>query len=161
MLHSRIVKLSSTLWWSRIKIRGLWSIITSKCCIPMRHTLHFHILHITTSSSSSITAYLDSASVRQWDTTWTRYHYPSTVCCCVTNPIPCPCLLASVHVLVAFITLQKTDTSVIIRHFFTFFSAWSSSVVHINSFLVLRSCLNGVISPAIVLNFCVRCQLVD
>ena len=158
MLQSRIVKLSSTLWWFRIEIRRLWFIITSKCCVPMRYTVHFHILHITASNSSSITAYLDSASVRQWNP---KFHYPCTVCCCMINPIPCPCLLASVHVLVAFITSQNTDTSVIIRHFFILFSAWSSSVVHINSFLVLRSCLNGVISPAIVLNFCVRCQLVD
>ena len=63
---------------------------------------------------------------------------------------PRPHLLASVHILVAFVTSKKANTGVAIKHSFTFVRAWSCSVVHINSFLVLRRGLNGVISSAIV-----------
>ena len=66
----------------------------------------------------------------------------------MTNPSPC--LLASVHILVGFATSKMANTGVVVRHSFTFVSAWLCSVVHMNSFLVLSSGLNGAISPAIV-----------
>ena len=120
--------------------RGLWSVITSNCCMPIKNTLNFNIAHVTASNSNSITAYLDSASVRQREPAWTRRHCPSAVCCCMTNPRPC--LLASVHTLVG---LATSNTGAVVKHSFVFASAWLCSVVHVNSVFVLRRGLSGVL----------------
>ena len=67
----------------------------------------------------------------------------------MTNPRPC--LLASVHTLVGFATSKKANTGAVIKHSFAFSSAWSCSIVHVNSFFVLRRGLNGAINSAVAL----------
>ena len=58
---------------------GLWSVITLKCGRPARNVLHFRVAQVTASSSSSMTAYRDSGSVRKRYPAWIRVQVLSAV----------------------------------------------------------------------------------
>ena len=140
--------ISSSLWLLRIGMRGLWSVIPLKYCRPVRNTLHFHMAHATANSSSSITAYPHSASVRQQDPACTRFHCRFVTSCCITNPKPC--LLVSVHNHVLLVTSKNNNSGALVRCFFSFATAWSRSSVHVNLFFVLSRGRSGASSSAIL-----------
>ena len=85
---------SSSKWWLfRMGISGLWSVIMVKCCRPVKNILHLEIVQQKANISSSMTAYLDSVSVRKREPAWIRFHVPAVFCCSMK---PRPWWLASV-----------------------------------------------------------------
>ena len=129
-------------------MRGLWSVITWKCCKPDRNILHFITDHVTARSSSSMTAYLDSVGVRKRDPACTRVHCPVSDCCWRTNPTPC--LLASVHNWVGFAISKYARVGTSTKCRLALVNALSCSNDHRNSFFVLSKGRNGSRSSATV-----------
>ena len=84
--------ISSRRWLLMICISRLWSMIVEKCCKPARKSLHFITAQHTVSTSNSIVAYQDFASVRKQEPTWMRFYV--VLCCCRMKPSP---LLACIH----------------------------------------------------------------
>jgi len=111
--------------------------------------LHFHIAHDTASSSNSMTAYFDSASVRHRKPACTKCHILCCPCCCIIKPKPG--LLASVHSLVGLFTSKNASAGAVMRHSLMLAIAASCSGVHKNSFLVQRSGRRRAKSLVIVL----------
>ena len=80
-LWSRGFSNSSRRWLLRIGIRGLWSVTMVRFCSPIKNNLHLETAQHTASISSSMTAYLDSMSLRNHDPAWMRFHVPAVFCC--------------------------------------------------------------------------------
>ena len=127
---------------------GLWSVITLKCGRPARNILHFRVAQVTASSSSSMTAYRDSGSVRKRDPAWIRVQVLSAVFCCRTKPRPC--LLASVHRRVGLLASKKASVGAVMRDSLAVENARSWSVDQMKSFFVLRRGRSGAKSAATV-----------
>ena len=89
------------------------------------------------SSSSSVTAYQDSASVRKQDPAWIRAQVSWSVFCCRINPRPC--LLASVHRHAGLLASKNERVGAIVSDPLAVLNAWSWSADQMKSFFVLRS----------------------
>ena len=115
--------------------------MTLKCGKPARNILHFMMAQEIASSSSSMTAYRDSASVRKRDPAWMRAQVSSSVFCCKMNPRPC--LLASVHRRVGLLASKKERVGAIVSDPLAVLNAWSWSADQMKSFFVLRRGRSG------------------
>jgi len=138
---SRGFSISSRRCVFKIDSKGLWSVMTWKCCNPAKNSWHFVIAQVIASISSSITAYLVSASDRKCEPAWIRVHF-SPVCCC--NMKPGPCLLASVQRRVGLLMSKNDSCGGAVRDFLTLLRASSWVADHRKSFLVLNSGLSGL-----------------
>ena len=94
----------------------------------------------TASSSSSITAYRDSGSDRNLDPAWKRTQLLPSYCCRMN---PRPCLLASVQSRVGLRLSKNARVGLDVSDSLAAWNARSWSVVHMNSFLVLRRGRSG------------------
>ena len=104
----------------RIGISGLWSVVTRKCCRPAKNTLHLVTAQQTASISNSITAYHVSASDKNRDPAWTRFH-SSPVFCYRINPRLC--LLASMLNLVGLVMSKKDSSGEVVSDVLMFVKA--------------------------------------
>ena len=143
---SRGFSISSSRWLFNIGTSGWWSVTTVKCASPAKNTLHFMIAHDTARSSSSMTAYLDSASVRKRDPAWVRVQVLSTFCCCRMKPRPF--LLASVQRRVGRLQSKNERVGAVVNDSLATWNAWSRFGDQRKSFFVLRRGRSGARSVA-------------
>ena len=121
----------------------LWSVMTVKCSMPARKMLHSSMPHATARHSSSITAYLLPASVRNWDPACTVFHslVPSVDFCRSTNLIPK--VLALVQRWVSFVVSKYTRIGEVISTFLACVKASFWGLPYRNSLQVLSSGRRG------------------
>ena len=117
--------------------------MTVKCSMPARKILHSSMPHATARHSSSITAYLLSASVRNRDPACTVFHslVPSVDFCRSINLIPK--VLVSVRRRVSFVVSKYAKVGEVISTFLACVKASSWGLPHRNSLQVLSSGRRG------------------